>query len=80
VPAISIAAPQKHCNRPLGTIVNEKRFPAWNQGDDPTKSPTQRKTVFDWSPSGSTYDPRVAIIKDTPGPLIICEIAMEISL
>jgi hypothetical protein len=72
-------AAQTPTTPPLGTIMSERRFPAWNQGDDVTKPPILRETVLSWTPSGSSFDPRVAIIKDTPGPLTICEIAMEIS-
>ena len=39
-----------------------------------------RQTNEEWRPSGYSYDPRVAIIKDTPGPLEIQEIGMEISI
>jgi hypothetical protein len=39
-----------------------------------------RETVETYPPPGSSYDPRAAIIKDTPGPLIIVEIGMEISI
>ena len=45
-----------------------------------TKPPVQRETVESWTPSGSSFDPRVAIIKDSPGPLLIAEIALEITL
>jgi hypothetical protein len=65
---------------PLGSIVNTRRVPAWNLGDDATKPPPSRETAESWRPSGLSYDPRVAIIKDTPGPLFISEIAMEITL
>jgi hypothetical protein len=63
-----------------GTITNQRRVPAWNIDDDATLPPTQRETVESWTPPGSSFDPRAAIIKDTPGPLLIAEIAMEISL
>ena len=64
----------------LGTIMNQRRIPTWDLGDDATKPPLQREWVESWVPSGSSFDPRAAIIKDTPGPLIITEIAVEISL
>lgn len=63
----------------LGTVMNQRRIPTWDLADDATKPPTQREWVESWPPPGSSYDPRVAIIKDTPGPLMICEIAVEIS-
>jgi hypothetical protein len=64
----------------LGTIMNIRRVPAWNVGDNPTLPPPQRDTLEEWRPSGYSYDPRIAIIKDTPGPLEIQEIPMEISI
>jgi hypothetical protein len=64
----------------LGTILNTRRVPARNLGDNPTQPPTLRETVEEWRPSGYSYDPRVSIIKDTPGPLMIQEISMEISI
>jgi hypothetical protein len=65
---------------PLGTIMNTRRVPAWNQGDDATKPPPLRETLEEWRPSGHSYDPRISIVKDTPGPLLIQEIAMEITI
>ena len=64
----------------LGTVMNIRRVPAWNQGDNPILPPPLRETVEEWRPSGYSYDPRVAIIKDTPGPLEIQELGMEISI
>jgi hypothetical protein len=54
----------------LGTIMNIRRVPAWNQSDNSILPPPLRETNEEWRPSG--YDPRVAIIKDTPGPLAGC--------
>lgn len=67
-------------NIPLGTIMNNRRITAWNQDDDPTKPPPLREEVQRWRPLGRSYDPRVAIIKDTPGPLLIAEIGLEVSI
>jgi hypothetical protein len=64
----------------LGTVVSQSRVTTWKQGEDATKPPVQRETVESWTPGGSSFDPRVAIIKDTPGPLLIAEIAWEITL
>lgn len=64
----------------LGTPMAIKRVQAWNVGDDQTLPPKQRETAVKWRPSGHSFDPRVAIIKDTPGPLQIVEIGMEITL
>jgi hypothetical protein len=65
---------------PLGTQEQFRRFPAFNQGDNPTLPPPLRETVQTWTPPGSSYDPRVAIVKDVPGPLQILEIATEVTI
>lgn len=64
----------------LGTVMQSRRFDTWNQDDDPTKPPPQRETVETWAPPGSSYDPRVMIMKDTPGPFLMAEVGMEVSL
>lgn len=64
----------------LGTVMNTRRVTAWNQDDDPTLPPPQRETAERWRPIGRSYDPRVAIIKDTPGPLLIAELGMEATI
>jgi hypothetical protein len=61
-------------------VVNQRRVPAWNMGDDPTRPPKLRDTLEHWRPSGGSYDPRLAIIKDTPGPLTIEEIGFEVTV
>ncbi|WP_441267986.1 hypothetical protein AB7G19_17120 [Bradyrhizobium sp. 215_C5_N1_1] len=63
----------------LGDITASRRVTAYNQGDDATKPPILRETVELWPPPGSSYDPRVSITKDTPGPLIIARIGMEMT-
>jgi hypothetical protein len=64
----------------LGDIMNIHRVPMWAQDDDPAIAPHSRETVESWRPVGRTFDPRVAIIKDTPGTLLIAEIAIEVTL
>jgi len=64
----------------LGTLMNFRRFPAWNQGDDATLPPPDRETVEEYPPQGSSYDPRPVLIKDTPGPLQLLEFAIEVSI
>jgi hypothetical protein len=60
--------------------MNTNRVPAYNQDDDATKPPPLREEADRWRPIGRSYDPRVAVIKDTPGPLIIHEIGIEASI
>lgn len=63
----------------LGIITNSRRVPAYNMDDDTTQPPPSRETAEFYTPVGSTYDPRAAVIHDTPGPLQILEFAMEVS-
>jgi hypothetical protein len=64
----------------LGTLMNDRRFPAWMQDDDPTLPPPQREIAEFYPVPGSSYDPRAVIFKDTPGPLQILELAIEVSI
>lgn len=64
----------------LGTVMNFTRFPAWNVGDDPTKPPPEREIVERTRPIGRSFDPRVALIKDTPGPLQVLELGIEATI
>jgi hypothetical protein len=74
------SAKQAKATPPLGTVMQFRRVTTWNQDDDPTQPPTLRETLESWTPPGSSFDPRVAIIKDVPGLLQILEIDMEISI
>jgi hypothetical protein len=68
-------------NQPaLGTVMNQRRVTTYNQDDDATKAPFLREEVERWRPLGRYFDPRVAIIKDTPGPLQIAELGIEASI
>jgi len=64
----------------LGTTMNRHRVTAWNQDDDATKPPPLREEAQRWRPLGRAFDPRVAIIKDVPGPLLISEIGLEATI
>lgn len=74
------AGPLTPTSPALGALMNSRRFPAWNQGDNPTLPPPLRETREDIRPLGRAYDPRVAIIKDTPGPLQILEATIEATI
>lgn len=65
---------------PLGTEMNTYRIPTWNQGDNAALPPPLREEAYRWRPSGRAFDPRVAIVKDTPGPLLIHEIGFEVTV
>jgi hypothetical protein len=62
-----------------GTEMGSHRVPSWNQGDNQALAPPLRNLTETWRPTGRAYDPRVAIIKDVPGPITVAEIAMEVS-
>jgi hypothetical protein len=64
----------------LGTIMNQRRIATWNQDDDPTQAPPLREEAQRWRPIGRSYDPRVCIIKDTPGPILAHELGIEASI
>jgi len=44
------------------------------------RAPPLREEAYRWRPLGRSYDPRMAVIKDTPGPLVVHEIGLEASL
>jgi hypothetical protein len=64
----------------LGTVMNFRRVETWNQGDDPTQPPPLREEAQRWRPLGRSYDPRVCVIKDTPGPLLVHEFSAEATI
>lgn len=64
----------------LGTVMNYYREPAYNQGDVSTDPPPLREGAFPYRPIGRAYDPRVALIKDTPGPITVEELGMEVTV
>jgi len=64
----------------LGTVMNNYRVTTYNQGDVVTNPPPLREQAYRWRPLGRSFDPRVAIIKDSPGPVILHEIGLELSV
>jgi hypothetical protein len=64
----------------LGTLMNFRRFPAYNMDDNATLPPPLREEVQRTRPLGRSFDPRVAVIKDTPGPLQLLEIGVEATI
>jgi len=65
---------------PLGTIANSHRIPPWNPGDDPALPPPLREQAYFFRPLGRDYDPRRAVIKDQPGPLLVHEVSFEVTV
>jgi len=64
----------------LGAIMNTLRIPTWNIGDNVEIAPPLREEAYRWRPLGRSFDPRVALVKDTPGPLTVHEIGLEASI
>lgn len=64
----------------LGAVTRSRRISAWNQDDDPTKAPPLREQAYAFKPLGRAHDPRLALVKDTPGPLLIAEFGLEVSV
>jgi len=63
-----------------GDIVSDRRIPAYNQDDDATLPPPLREQSYAFKPLGRAHDPRAGIIKDTPGPLTLVEMAAKASI
>jgi hypothetical protein len=63
-----------------GTPWRQRRIPAWNQDDDPTLPPHQFERAYAFKPTGRAHDPRLVFVKDTPGPLEILEIGIEVAV
>jgi hypothetical protein len=65
---------------PLGTVVGSRRIPTYMLADDATQSAPLREGAEFWRPRGRSYDPRVAIVKDTVGPFTLLEIGAEVTV
>lgn len=63
----------------IGTVMKERRFPAYNMGEDATLPPPLRNQAYIDRPLGRAHDPRWQIVKDTAGPLEIVEISTEVT-
>jgi len=74
------SGPHTPTSPPLGTVMNIRRIPTWNIGEDATQPPPLREEAQRWRPIGRAFDPRVAVIKDTPGPLVIEEFGIEVTI
>jgi hypothetical protein len=74
------AGPLTPTSPALGTVMNTHRVPTWNLGDNATQPPPLREEMKRWRPVGRAFDPRVALIKDTPGSLILHELGLEVTI
>ena len=70
-----------------GTVIESRRVTAYNQDDNANYAPlngvynppTLREGTETYRPTGRAYDPRMAIAKDTVGPLRLIEVGMEVT-
>lgn len=63
-----------------GTVTKTRRIPPWNQGEDQSLAPPLRENTYRQRFSGRSFDQRVAVFKDKPGPLKLIEVAIEASV
>lgn len=71
---------QTRTSMALGTVSQQMRVPTYAVDDDPTIAPFQQEGIRIYKPLGKSFSPRNAIVKDTAGPLVISEIAQEITI
>lgn len=79
---------RRRVSRGIVTVVGSSGFswgdreiPPYDFGDDPTAAPPLRETSYTCRPVGRDYDPPPPIlIKDTPGPLDVLEISLEVTV
>jgi hypothetical protein len=62
-----------------GFVVGNRRVAMYQQGEDQSLPPTQREGVELFRPQGRAYDPRIPLTKDTPGPLRIIEVGLDVT-
>lgn len=60
-----------------GFVIGTRRIPAYFVGDDATQPAPLREDTYFTRPRGSAYDPRIALLKDTPGPFVLLEFGIE---
>jgi hypothetical protein len=78
---------RRRLSRVIATVFNSSGFqfggeeiPPNNFDEDATAQPILRETTYRCRPLGRDFDPRFIIIKDTPGPLTIIEVALEVTV
>jgi hypothetical protein len=63
-----------------GFVFGTRRVPAYFMGDDATQPAPLREDSYKIRPLGRSYDPRLSLIKDTPGPLTVVEYCFEVTV
>jgi hypothetical protein len=63
-----------------GFTLGGRTIPPYDFDDDPTGQPDLKETTYRTRPMGRDFDPRVTIVKDTPGRLTITEVTLEVTV
>jgi hypothetical protein len=63
-----------------GFVFDTRRIPAYFMGDDATQPAPLREDSYKIRPLGRSYDPRLVLSKDTPGPLTVVEYDFEVTV
>lgn len=67
-------------NHGTGFVFADARVTAYRQDDDATQPPPLREETVTGRRMGRDYDPRVQLIKDVPGPLVLLEIGLDVTI
>lgn len=63
-----------------GLMTFARRVTSYDVGDDATAAPPLREVTDTFRPLGRASDPRIGIYKDTPGPIRVLELGMEVTV
>lgn len=63
-----------------GFTFGNSRVASWFTGENQEQPPPIRENSYAFRPRGRSYDPRIALVKDTPGPLTVLELGMEMTV
>lgn len=63
-----------------GFTFGSKRVAPWRVSDDGAAAPPQREETVTFRPLGRSYDPRISLVKDTPGTLRVLEVGLEVNV
>lgn len=73
--------------RAVASVVDSSGFsfggrtiPPYDFDDDPLAQPILKSTSYRTSPMGRDFDPRITLVKDTPGPLTLIEFVQEVTV
>lgn len=63
-----------------GFMFGTKRVAPWRVSDDGSAAPPQREETLTFRPLGRSHDPRISLVKDTPGTLRVLEVGLEVNV